>query len=231
VDEHEGRAPLTIHVIAPAPQPQALPPPELAPPEILVLGVREAAPRPKFGQTELIALVKGTVRFRTPGGTPTLLGGPMVVPNGTVVDAVDGVVKVTVEHSAGGTLDSVDAWGGTFQMTQQGKSGITTLTLTGPVVAARRLASAAKASVKQSLWVNGKGNFKTRGKRASAIVRGTYWLTEETAAGTRVQVTSGLVAVRDFVTKATVLVSTGHSYVAKPRRATLRRIPAFTGSH
>jgi hypothetical protein len=39
-----------------------------------------------------------------------------------------------------------------------------------------------------------------------------------------VQVKSGLVAVRDFVTNATVLVSTGHSYVAKPRRATLRRI-------
>jgi hypothetical protein len=222
--------PLTIHVIAPQPQPQALPPPALAPPEILVLGVRKAAPRPKFGQTELIALVKGTVRFRTPGGKTTLLGEPMIVPNGTAVDAVDGVVKVTVEHSAGGTLDSVDVWGGTFHVTQQGKSGITTLTLTGRVVGSRRLASAAKTTAKRSLWANGKGNFKTRGKRASAIIRGTYWLTEETTAGTRVQVKRGLVAVRDFVTKATVLVAAGHSYVAKPRRATLRRIPAFTGS-
>jgi hypothetical protein len=220
--------PLTIHVIAPTAQPQALPPPQLAPPEILVLGERQAAPRPKFGQTELIARVNGTVRFRTPGGKPTLLADPVVVPNGTLVDAVDGVVKVTVEHSPGGTLDSVDAWGGSFQMAQQG--GITTLTLTGPVAASRLLASVAKATAKRSLWVNGKGNFKTRGKRASAIVRGTYWLTEETAAGTRVQVKRGLVAVRDFVTRATVLVGAGHSYVAKPRRATLRRIPAFTGS-
>jgi hypothetical protein len=222
--------PLTIHVIAPPAHPQALPPAQLAAPEILVLGERKTAPRPKFGQTELIARVKGTVRFRTPGGKPTLLGDQMIVPNGTVVDAVDGVAKVTVEHSAGGTLDSVDAWGGAFHMSQNGKSGITVLTLSGPVVAARLVASAAKASAKRSLWVNGKGNFKTRGKRASAIVRGTYWLTEETAAGTRVQVTRGLVAVRDFATKNTVLVSAGHSYVAKPRRATLRRIPAFTGS-
>jgi hypothetical protein len=229
-DAPAAGAPLTIHVIAPAPQPQTLPPPVLAPPEILVLGERQAAPRPKFGQTELIERVNGTVRVRTPGGKPTLLGDPMIVPNGTVVDAVDGVVKVTVEHSAGGALDTVDAWGGSFHMSQQAKSGITTLTLTGPVAAARRVASAAKATAKRSLWVNGKGNFKTRGKRASAIVRGTYWLTEETAAGTRVQVKRGLVAVRDFVTRATVLVSAGHSYVAKPRAAVLRRIPAFTGT-
>ncbi|MFL5841841.1 MAG: hypothetical protein ACJ77Z_15440, partial [Thermoleophilaceae bacterium] len=110
----EDGPPLTIHVIAPAAQPQALPPPQLAPPEILVLGERKAAPRPKFGQTELLTCVKGTVRFRVPGGTPTSLGDPMIVPNGTVVDAVDGVVKVTVEHSAGGALDSVDAWDGAF---------------------------------------------------------------------------------------------------------------------
>jgi hypothetical protein len=226
----EDGPPLTIHVIAPAAQPQALPPPQLAPPEILVLGERKAAPRPKFGQTELRTRVKGTVRFRVPGGTPTSLGDPMIVPNGTVVDAVDGVLKVTVEHSAGGPLDSVDAWGGAFHMTQHGKSGVTVLTLTGPVTGSRRLASAAKATRKRSLWVNGKGNFKTRGKRASAIVRGTYWLTQETAAGTKVQVKRGLVAVRDFVTKRTVLVGAGHSYVAKARRAAIRRVPAFTGS-
>jgi hypothetical protein len=226
----EDGPPLTIHVIAPAAQPQVLPPPQLAPPEILVLGERKAAPRPEFGQTELLTLVKGTVRFRAPGGKPTSLGDPMVVPNGTVVDALDGVVKVTVEHSAGGTLDSVDAWGGAFHMTQQGKSGVTVLTLTGAVTGSRRLASAAKATTKRSLWANGKGNFKTRGKRASAIIRGTYWLTQETAAGTKVQVKRGLVAVRDFVTKHTVLVGAGHSYVARARRAAIRRIPAFTGS-
>jgi hypothetical protein len=222
--------PLTIHVIAPAAEPQVLPTPQLAPPEILVLGERKAAPRPKFGQTELIARVKGTVRFRAPGGKATLLGDSMIVPNGTVVDALNGVVKVTVERSAGGTLDSADAWGGSFHMTQQGKNGITVLTLAGPVTGSRKLASAAKATAKRSLWVNGKGNFKTRGKRASAIIRGTYWLTEETAAGTRVQVNRGLVAVRDFATKHTVLVQAGHSYVARPRQAVARRIPAFTGS-
>jgi hypothetical protein len=221
--------PLTIHVIAPAQAPAVLPPAELTPGEILVLGVRVAKPRPKFAQTELIARVKGSVRFRMPGGASRSLGDPMIVPNGTVVDATDGVVKVTVERTAGGTLDSVDAWDGAFHMAQ-GTSGITVLTLTGAVSASRHVARAAAAVRKRSLWVNGKGNFKTRGKRASAIVRGTYWHTEETAAGTKVQVKRGLVAVRDFARHVTVLVAAGKSYLARPRTAAIRRIPAFTGS-
>jgi hypothetical protein len=228
----EDGPPLTIHVIAPdAPQPEVLPPPALAPPEILVLGVRKAKPRPTLGQTVLLTLVKGKITFRMPGGAATPLGDPMVVRNGTLVDAANGVVKVTVVRDATGALDSVDAWGTSFKVNQaRGNRPTTTLTLSGAVVVARKAARAAKVSVKHSLWANGKGNFKTRGKRASAIVRGTYWLTQETAAGTRVQVNRGLVAVRDFVKKVTVLVGAGRSYVAKPRAAVLRRIPAFTGT-
>src|SRR5204863_6147439 len=64
----------------------------------------------------------------------------------------------------------------------------------------------------------------------AAIVRGTYWGTQETEAGTKVSVKRGLVAVRDFARKRTVLVGAGHSYTATPKRRTLRRIPAFTGS-
>lgn len=224
----EDGPPLTIHVIAPDAAPGVLPPPQLVPSEVMVLGVRKAKPRPRFGQTVLISRVRGKVRFRPPGGSDTLLGDPITVPNGTVVDATGGVVKVTVERTAGGSLDSADAWGGAFHMAQRGLT--TTFTLTGAGGASRHVASAARASVKRSLWVNGKGNFKTRGKRASAIVRGTYWFTQETSAGTRVQVKRGLVAVRDFVRKVTVLVGAGRDYLAKPRTAVLRRVPAFTGS-
>ena len=87
-----------------------------------------------------------------------------------------------------------------------------------------------KVTRKSSLWVNGKGNFKTRGKRASAIVRGTYWYTQETARGTKVTVKRGLVAVRDFAKHRTVLVSRGQSYTATPPEAVIHRAPAFTGS-
>jgi hypothetical protein len=223
--------PLTIHVVAP----QALPAPALAPPEILVLGERAAAPHPTLGKTLLLTRVKGNVSYRAPGRSAVALGAdPTVVSVGTVIDPGSGVVKVTVERDSSSALDSADAWGTPFKAAQDaprtGKA-TTTFTLTDIAATPAKLASAARAtSRKRSLWVNGKGNFKTRGKRASAIVRGTYWVTTETGSATKVSVSRGLVAVRDFVRKQTVLVSAGHSYTAKPRTHVARRVPAFTGS-
>jgi hypothetical protein len=224
--------PLTIHVVAPARVAPPLVQPVLTPPEVLVLDVREPAPHPTLGKTLLLTSVKGKVAFRIPGKASQPLLDPTVVPNGTVIDASRSVVKVTVERDSSGALDSVDAWGGGFKASQAlGRPAMTTFTLSAGVAAASgRGATAARTATRRSLWVNGKGNFRTRGKRASAIVRGTYWLTEETAAGTKVSVRRGLVAVRDFVRKRTVLVGRGQSYTATPRRAAIRRVPAFTGS-
>ena len=228
--------PLTIHVVAPPsspPPPQVLPSPQLAPPAVIVLGERVVAPKPVLGKSVLLTPVKGTVTFQVPGQAAAVLTKALVVPNRTLVDAANGVVKVTVARDKTGTLDSVDAWGGGFKAVQGVESngrGLTTFTLAGGVVVPKNAARSAKATSKRSLWVNGKGNFKTRGKRASAIVRGTYWLTEETSAGTKVSVKRGLVAVRDLVERQTVLVSAGHSYTAKVRTNVARRVPAFTGS-
>jgi hypothetical protein len=227
--------PLTIHVVAPAAQPQ-LPPAAVAAPEILVLGER-VAPKPQLGKSVMLTLVQGTVTYVAPGKASATLTGSVIVQNGTKVDATNGVVKVTVVRDKTGALDSVDAWGGAFganQGIEKGGRGLTTFRLRDGVSSTtpqpQNGASAAKATKKRSLWVNGKGNFKTRGKRASAIVRGTYWLTEETTAGTKVSVKRGLVAVRDLVKKRTVLVSGGHSYTATLRTRVARRVPAFTGS-
>jgi hypothetical protein len=229
---------LTIHVVAPPTQPAVIPPPALAPPQIIVLGER-IVPKPVLGKSFKIELVKGTVTYRSPGQAITTLTGSVIVPNGTRLDATDGVVKITVVRDSTGTLDTVDAWGGGFkgiQGIENSGRGLTTLTLADPlavsknVVNSARTARAAKVTKKRSLWVNGKGNFKTKGKRASAIIRGTYWVTQETDAGTRVAVKRGLVAVRDLVRKKTVLVSSGQSYTAKVRSNVARRVPAFTGS-
>jgi hypothetical protein len=224
--------PLTIHVVAPA-RVAPLAQPVLTPPEIVVLDVRQPAPEPTLGKTVLLTPVNGKVTFRIPGKATQAVLDPTVVPNGTVIDASGGVVKVTVARDSSGALDSADAWGGGFKASQaRGRPAVTTFTMTdGAPAASGQRATAASVSRKRSLWVNGKGNFRTRGKRASAIVRGTYWLTEETAAGTKVSVRRGLVAVRDFVRKRTVLVGRGQSYTAKPRRAVIRRVPAFTGSN
>jgi hypothetical protein len=222
--------PLTIHVIAPDQEPELLPPPELAPPEI----VPPPPPlRPTLGKTLLISRVKGKVTFHKPGkGTERLTSKPTLVPNGTDIDSTNGVVKVTVVRDAGGELDTADAWEGDFEANQaigNDGRGLTTFTLAGDATSSRRVASAAKVRRHSHLWVNGKGNFKTRGKRASAIVRGTAWLTEETGNGTKISVSRGLVAVRDFTRNRTVLVPQGRHYTAPNSLPHIRR-PVFTGS-
>jgi hypothetical protein len=230
--------PLTIHVVPPPAAPVVQAPPVIVP-EIVVLGER-ITPKPTLGKTLMLNRVKGTVRVKQPGQPVELLTGTLIVPNGTVVDAKHGVVKVTVARDETGALDSVDAWGGSFtgvQIPPQGATkAVTVLTLSDELsiqkngASAARVGRVARTSRKRSLWVNGKGNFKTRGKRASAIVRGTYWYTEDTTRGTKVSVKRGLVAVRDFVKKRTVLVSKGQTYTAKVRVKVTRRIPVFTGS-
>jgi hypothetical protein len=226
--------PLTIHVIPPPVH--ALPQPVLAAPEVLVLGER-VAPKPELGKSVMLTLVQGTVDYIAPGEAVASLTDSVIVPNGTRVDSTNGVVKVTAVRDKTGALDSADVWDGAFSVNQgieQNGRGLTTFKLRdGFSAPEKKGASAAKVTRvarKRSLWVNGKGNFKTRGKRASAIVRATYWHTEETDAGTKVSVSRGLVAVRDLVKKRTVLVSSGHSYTAKLRTRVARRQPAFTGS-
>jgi hypothetical protein len=230
---------LTVHVIPPPAEPEVLPPPEIVPPEVMVLGER-AAPKPVLGKSVMLTLVKGTVTYVPPGKALQTLKASVIVQNGTKVDATNGVVKVTVVRDRTGATDSADAWDGAFKVNQgieKAGRGLTTFQLHDALPGAKkngasaaRVARASRASKKRSLWVNGKGNFKTRGKRASAIVRGTYWHTEETSRGTKVSVSRGLVAVRDLVRKRTVLVGAGHSYTATVPARVTRRIPAFTGS-
>src|SRR5205823_4549213 len=117
--------------------------------------------------------------------------------------------------------------------------GTTTFTLADGLGArgGGKAAHAARAQGKRrkrhgvrALWVDAHGNFKTRGHHASAIARGTVWVTQEVTGGrTRVSVKRGAVAVRDVVTHRTIVVRAGHSYTARARRAVAHRAPAFTG--
>ncbi|WP_320671542.1 virginiamycin B lyase family protein [Patulibacter defluvii] len=96
----------------------------------------------------------------------------------------------------------------------------------GVRIAATRPAAVPRAAAKKPpkrkgrrLWGNGKGKFRTRGKRAAASVRGTNWLVEDTCGkSTLVRVREGTVEVRDFERNRTVIVGAGQRYVAKIRR-------------
>jgi len=83
----------------------------------------------------------------------------------------------------------------------------------------RKLASADKAKpppkVIRQLWAKAKGHFRTRGRYASATVRGTVWLTADRCDGTLIVVNQGLIQVLDFPHRKSVLVPAHHSYIAK----------------
>ncbi|HXZ57448.1 MAG TPA: hypothetical protein VEG40_07690, partial [Gaiellaceae bacterium] len=70
---------------------------------------------------------------------------------------------------------------------------------------------------KRHLWGSGKGKFRTKGKSASATVRGTIWLTQDTCTTTLVHVKRGVVDVFDFAKHKHVFVKAGHTYVAHVR--------------
>ena len=59
--------------------------------------------------------------------------------------------------------------------------------------------TSAKGKKVRRLWGDGKGRFRTRGRRAAATVRGTKWLTEDRCDRTKITVRRGRVAVRDLV--------------------------------
>ena len=99
------------------------------------------------------------------------------------------------------------------------KTPITVLSLSEPLACpkAAHAAEAATKKKKRQLWGSGKGKFRSKGKNASATVRGTIWLTQDTCTTTLVHVKRGIVDVFDFVKHKHVLVKAGHTYVARSR--------------
>jgi hypothetical protein len=79
---------------------------------------------------------------------------------------------------------------------------------------AARAAGGPPGKVVRSLWSQGSGRFRTKGKYASATVRGTKWQTTDQCDGTLTSVTEGAVLVRDLRLKKNVVVKAGGSYLA-----------------
>ena len=80
-------------------------------------------------------------------------------------------------------------------------------------------AAARKKRRGRRLWGSGKGRFRTKGKRSSALVRGTIWLVEDRCNKTTLtRVRKGVVQVRDFARKRNVTLRAGRSYTAPGRK-------------
>jgi hypothetical protein len=168
---------------------------------------RSAAAPPRRGESIVIEPTSGTTTYREPGQVqPRPLTAETNVPVNTLIDAMNGRMGIESVNGA------ADFYGGKFVIREPKHQAVTQLWLAGPDP---RDCTATTARVVREVWGDGKGRFQTRGRYASATVRGTKWRVQDRCDGTRVTVVRGVVAVRDFARGRTVLVGAGQSYLAR----------------
>ena len=146
-----------------------------------------------------------------------------LVPYGATVDVTGGTLSLTAKNVGSAKVygDGTDLARFVLKKSVEkvGSRKRTTaeLALTGGdfgSCGATGAAHAAEAKVVRALWGTGKGRFRTKGRFASATIRGTAWLTSDRCDGTLTTVQQGAVVVRDFTRKKSVTVSAGKSYLA-----------------
>jgi Bacterial Ig domain len=188
------------------------------------------SPEPVLGETVVAGKVgSGTVKIRLKNGKFRTLGANESIPLGSEIDATKGRVRLTSAAGKGGATQTADFYKGAFIVTQtKGSKPITQLKLSGKLACSSRNGKArtsAKGKKVRRLWGDGKGRFRTRGRRAAATVRGTKWLTEDRCDRTTIRVRRGTVSVRDLVKKKTKIVKKGQSYTARDRVTAGQRRP------
>jgi hypothetical protein len=182
------------------------------------------APTAVFAKTVRLAPVSGTVLVRTPGAAGFIeLRSAETVPVGTVVDTRAGTVRLTSATAPPTKLQTGNFFLGRFQVIQtRSLKGLTDLVIQdkfkrSTCTAQGQQATTARLSARILGLLRGKakGHFRTKGRFAAATVRGTEWGVRDRCDGTLTVVTRGVVAVRDFTLHKTVIVKTGHTYLAK----------------
>lgn len=180
-----------------------------------------APPRPRKGRSVTVRAASGKILVRVPGSRKYVpIGDLTAIPLGSIVDARKGKAQITTEVDARThRTQTAIFYDWYFKVLQtKGRKPITearltkgsfascnrrTLTRSAFVAAARSSKKRSKKKIRR-LWGNGKGDFRTGGKRSSATVRGTQWLVEDRCDGTLTRVKQGRVDVRVFRTKKIV---------------------------
>jgi len=200
---------------------------------------------PVLGKSVVARPRLGTVLVRLPGSDRFVpLESIANLPMGAELDVSDGSVVVFFATNPTGKRAKGIATGGRFLVDQPVQYDLGQrpgeLSLSGPLlgcgasprdqvhgqtaVARGPLAqAAAKAKHGRRLKVRARGRIRTRGRYGAATVRGTRWTTVDRCdthprPGTLVVVSKGLVAVRSFVLRRTVLVPAGARFLAPARR-------------
>ncbi|WP_354701467.1 Virginiamycin B lyase [Paraconexibacter sp. AEG42_29] len=184
---------------------------------------------PVVGKTVGAEPVSGRVLVRRRGAAAftALPKDGSVVPVGTEFDTTAGRVRLTAAAGTGTTVTKTsEFYGGRFLVSQApAKAAVLDLRLSGPSACTRlgaNLPPKKRGTAKgrgRLVWGDGKGTFRTTGRRSSATVRGTRWLTQDRCDGsTLTRVLRGVVSVKDVAKARPITLTAGRSYVARPRK-------------
>lgn len=179
---------------------------------------------PQPGVSANAEAVRGRILVKRPGGSDfqELGKDARSIPIGSEVDASRGTVLLETAADRRGKTQKARFYDSSFVMTQtRGSRPVTDLTLTGRLGSCRagrdQVGTAARRS--RRLWGNGTGRFRTRGRYASATVRGTLWSMTDTCASTTVRAARGTVVVRDLSKRKNITLKAPRTYTARaPRR-------------
>jgi hypothetical protein len=191
-------------------------------PEPTVGPAQTPTPTPEPGKSVVVTPAEGTILVRRPGTTTfEPLGVSTTIPFGSEVDARNGKVRLTSLPTAGAPPETADFYDGLFTIHRVG--GFVELRLSEKLTdckpAKKTRASASQKKPKsRKLWGDGKGKFRTKGQYSSATIGGTKWLVQDTCTTTLTRVAQGVVAVKDFAKRKTVLVKAPKRYTARPKK-------------
>jgi hypothetical protein len=179
--------------------------------------------QPQPGATGNVTPVSGEVLVKVPGSTQFQeLSKASSIPVGSQIDTEKGKVRLQMAADLTGKTQQGTFNGAKFQLKQKpARKLFTDLVLLGGRLnkCARRgrVAPAARRPSRR-LFSNAHGRFRTRGRHASATVRGTAWVMKDTCSSTTVHVTRGTVIVRDFAKRRNIRLKAPRSYTARPRK-------------
>jgi hypothetical protein len=168
-----------------------------------VLG-RSAVTQPVQGRLHL--QLQGTNRF-----IPLL--DRINVPFSSRIDAEEGVIELRTAQAAG----SAKFRGAIFTVTQRrSRKAVTELRLRGDFSDCKRGSKRGVAS----LWGDGRGRFRTRGRYSTATVRRGIWLTEDRCDGTLTRFRKGKGVVLGLRRGRKVTIRAGQCpYLVTPKRS------------
>jgi hypothetical protein len=181
-------------------------------------------PTPVPGVSANVDVSKGRVFVKRPGSNDFQeLRDARSIPVGSEIDTEKGEIELKTAGDASGAAQLGKFRDGKFVMQQApvGRLLTTDLLLTGGRIdkcpAVGQQAGAAARAPGRRLWGNAQGRFRTRGRYASATVRGTQWMVKDTCTSTTVQVARGSVQVRDLVKRRNITLKAPKRYTARAR--------------